>query len=169
MIPEPIRAGGLILRPWQPQEADLYVHGRDETVFEFTTESPDLDADHCAQDIRRGRADPDLAQFAICDDRGRPLGSIEVRHTADGAELSYWLMPSARGRGYARKALRAATDWARQTWGGAALTLEIRPDNEASIRTARAAGFVHWGTRLNSSCGGPAEIYRRQIERDVSG
>lgn len=164
MIPEPIRAGRLTLRPWRPQEADLYVQGRDETVFEFTTESPDLDADQCVRDIRRRREDPDLAQFAICDDEDRPLGSIEVRHTGEGAELSYWVMPSARGRGYAKTALRAATEWTERTWGGGPLTLEIRPDNEASIRTARAAGFVHWGTRLNSSCGGPAELYRRQID-----
>lgn len=168
MIPDPVRLKGVTLRAWQAGEADLYVTGRDETVFEFTTESPDLDAETCAHQIRQRRDDPDLAPFAICDEQDRPLGSIEVRRTRDGAELSYWLMPSARGRGYGKAALEAASDWAQATWGAGTLTLEIRADNEASIRTARAGGFMHWGTRLNSACGGPAELYRRRRDREVT-
>lgn len=156
------------LRAWQPGEADLYVSGRDRAVFEFTTESPELDSETCANDIRLRREDPNLAPFAICDARDQPLGNIEVRRTRGGAELSYWLMPAARGLGYGKEALRAASDWAEQTWGAGTLTLEIQPDNEASIRTARAAGFVRSGTRLNSACGGPASLYRRQRDRKVT-
>jgi ribosomal-protein-alanine N-acetyltransferase len=168
LIPEPIRAGSLTLRAWQPEEAELYVSGRDETIFEFTTESPGLDRDSCADDIRRRRHDPNLAPFAVCDDQGRPLGTIEVRRVGDEAELSYWLMGSARGRGYGKAALLAASEWAEQAWGARILTLEIRPDNEASIRTARAAGFTRSGTRLNSACGGPALLYRRRRDREMT-
>lgn len=168
MIPEPVQAGRATLRAWRSDEAGVYVAGRDEAVFEFTTESPELDEDSCADQIRRHRDDPDLAPFAICDEHDRPLGSIEVRRTRDGAELSYWVMPTVRGMGYAKAALEAASAWAEEIWGAGALTLEIRAGNEASIRTARAAGFAHWGTRLNSACGGPAELYRRKRGREVA-
>ncbi len=168
MIPEPIRAGSLTLRAWRPSEAALYVSGRDGAIFEFTTESPGLDTESCADDIRTRRDDPDMAPFAICDERDRPLGTIEVRRTRDGVELSYWLMSHARGRGHGKAALLAASKWAEQAWGAETLVLEIRPDNEASIRTALAAGFVRFGTRLNSACGGPAVLFRLQRDREMT-
>ncbi len=160
MIPPEVTAEAVKLRPWRPEEAGLYVSSRDETVFSFTTEAPQLDEAECRSNIEAARADPWQAPFAICGPDDRPVGNVAVVQRGDVAVLSYWLAPQARGRGWAVAAVRAATRWAFDTWEVSVVELEIDPANQPSVRVAEASGFRRHGIRLESACGGAALVFR---------
>lgn len=155
-----LAAGEVSLRAWEPDDARRYMELRDELVFRFTTESPDLDESRCRSNITDARADPRLAPLAICDPNGNPVGNLDVVRKGSAAVISYWLGPAARGKGWATEALMAGTDWAFSMWDLDYAELEIAPDNAASISVAEAAGYRRHGTRLESSCGGPALLFR---------
>lgn len=169
MIPEPLTAGEIALRPWGDGEGHLYMSLRDDEVFRFTTESALADAAECQAIIAAARDDPRRAALAVCDPTGTPVGNVAVHRKRDHVEVSYWLSAPARGRGWAATALRAVTAWIRSTWGEVEVWLEIDPDNQASIRVAEAAGFRRVGMRLESACGGPALVYRRMGDEQTSG
>lgn len=154
----PIAAGEVVLRPWRPEEAALYLDLRDETVFRFTTEDPDLDVVACRQNF--GADDPHHVEFAICTSAGTPVGHLALTRRGRAAMASYWLAPQGRGRGWATAALNAADAWAFANWDPDYIELEIDPANFASIGVAGRAGFTRHGLRLESACGGPAHIYR---------
>jgi RimJ/RimL family protein N-acetyltransferase len=61
------------------------------------------------------------------------------------AQLEILLAPQGRGRGLARDALRLACAWLFGTCGLERAEILTDPDNDAMIRTAQAAGFVHEG------------------------
>lgn len=161
MIPEPVAGGEVVLRPWTPEEAGLYVELRDDVVFRFTTEPQDLDERQCRANIEAAIADPDVAPFAICEKDGAVIGNLSVSCRGDTAVIAYWLAARARGRGRAAAALEAATAWAFEKWSIAHAELEIDPGNTASLRVAQAAGYRRQGLRLESACGGPAIVLRR--------
>ena len=75
-------------------------------------------------------------------------GQLNVHHVdwqnARG-ELGIWLSPQWRGMGLASDALRLAGAWFLRECGLERLELLTEPDNEAMLRAARAAGFVHEG------------------------
>jgi RimJ/RimL family protein N-acetyltransferase len=61
-------------------------------------------------------------------------------------ELTLWVAPQRRGRGFARSALRLVSPWLVQACGLRRMALLTEPDNEPMLRTARAAGFAEEGT-----------------------
>ncbi|MBV9536236.1 MAG: GNAT family N-acetyltransferase [Solirubrobacterales bacterium] len=61
------------------------------------------------------------------------------------ASVGIWVAPGARGRGLARSALRLAGRWLFDASGLERLALVTDPDNEATIKAARSAGFVYEG------------------------
>ena len=64
---------------------------------------------------------------------------------AGRAEIGYWLVPSARGRGAAAAAVRLLSRWALRELGLARLALHTHEDNVASQRVAERAGFTREG------------------------
>ncbi|MFG1997501.1 GNAT family N-acetyltransferase [Actinoplanes sp. NPDC048988] len=76
-------------------------------------------------------------------------GQISFRRLrlADGfAEISYWVLPAARGRRLASRALSALTDWAFGTLGLHRIALTHSTANPASCRVAETTGFRYEGT-----------------------
>jgi [ribosomal protein S5]-alanine N-acetyltransferase len=65
---------------------------------------------------------------------------------AGAAEVGYWLLESARGRGVARRAVGMLCDWAFATSDLEELQLTTLPGNTASERVAIACGFQPAGT-----------------------
>jgi RimJ/RimL family protein N-acetyltransferase len=61
-------------------------------------------------------------------------------------ELAYWVVPSARGRGVAPRAVEAVSGWAFSVLGLHRLELLHSVYNLASCRAAEKAGFVAEGT-----------------------
>jgi RimJ/RimL family protein N-acetyltransferase len=66
------------------------------------------------------------------------------------AEVSYFLRASARGRGFATRAVRLATRWAFDELGIERIELRVHPDNTASRRVAERAGFAREGVERAS-------------------
>lgn len=157
----------MTLRTWKPEEADTYCSLRDELVFRFTTEDPSLGPPEARRRIQGAGDDPNVVPFAIRDTSGSPVGHLSVSRLGPRVEISYWLGPGARGRGLASQALRAATRWAFDHWGPDTVRLEIDPANDASIRVAERCGYRPAGTRLESSCGGPALLFDADAARPV--
>lgn len=165
MNPPTVPAGEVSLRPWHPEEADVYAGLRDDLVLRFTTEPVSLGLDECRQNIAGALQDPNHAPFAICGPDGTPVGNVRVVRKGPTVDISYWLGAEGRGHGWASAALRAATEWAFQRWPVEEAELEIDVENQASMGVAQAAGYRREGTRILSACGGPAAIYRRSTRR----
>jgi ribosomal-protein-alanine N-acetyltransferase len=88
----------------------------------------------------------DGAAFAICDETGGCLGQVLVElRDAGRADIGYWVLPGARGRGRATSALRLVSRWALAQPGVARLQLWAVPENIPSQRVAEGAGFRREG------------------------
>ena len=61
------------------------------------------------------------------------------------AAIGYWVLPEARRRGIATRAVRLLARWAFDELAIARLELTCGPDNEASQRVAARCGFVREG------------------------
>jgi RimJ/RimL family protein N-acetyltransferase len=72
-----------------------------------------------------------------------PLGFTGLSLTTDPGvgQTGYWLLASARGRGFARAALRLVVEWGFRERRLRRIQALIEPWNEASIRVAESAGF----------------------------
>ena len=64
---------------------------------------------------------------------------------AGTAELGYWLIPRARGRGYASRAIALAARWGLVEAGLARIEALVEPENAASQRVLERAGFKREG------------------------
>jgi RimJ/RimL family protein N-acetyltransferase len=71
------------------------------------------------------------------------------RRTQGHADLGYWLLPDARGRGYASRAVRLVAIWALRTMGFPRVQLWASPDNKRSQRVADLSGFKYEGRLRN--------------------
>ena len=65
--------------------------------------------------------------------------------------VGYWLLPSARGRGIATRAVRLLSDWAARDLGVPNLRLTTEPGNERSRRVAERSGFRQIGLLRHSA------------------
>jgi RimJ/RimL family protein N-acetyltransferase len=86
------------------------------------------------------------AAFAICDPGAASGGQVLVElRDARRADVGYWLLAEARGRGRAARALRLVSCWALAQSEVARLQLWTVPGNVASQRVAERAGFQREG------------------------
>jgi RimJ/RimL family protein N-acetyltransferase len=77
----------------------------------------------------------------VAEAAGRPVGTVRIDSGSDGAELSWTVAPTHRGRGYGRQMVQEAI--ARE---GGLYWAETRPDNLASIRLVQSLGFQRGAT-----------------------
>ncbi|MFF3008561.1 GNAT family N-acetyltransferase [Kitasatospora sp. NPDC057940] len=97
-----------------------------------------------------GWAEGSAAAFAITDALDGALHGnafLGWSNQSDGiATVGYWLLPTARGRGIATRAVTAVTRWAVATADARRIELWHAVGNEASCRVADRGGFRHEGT-----------------------
>lgn len=168
---------GLLLRPWDPEsDADVAAWLRGVTDPEFrrwnTPLVPVTDTAG-ARDSLRVRAaraqEGSAASFLIADAEsggGTALGHIGVNdiHRLLGvARVGYWVLPEARGRGVATRALGLVAGWAFREVGLHRLELGHAVGHEASCRVAEHCGFRYEGTLR----GALLEAERRDAFRDA--
>ncbi len=93
------------------------------------------------------RSQGDTRAFALREcSSGELAGGCEIRLRESGrAEMSYWVFPPFRARGFARRGVQLLCEWAFAVLGVARIELYIEPDNEGSLRVARHVGFVEEG------------------------
>ncbi|GAA2191767.1 GNAT family N-acetyltransferase [Micromonospora lupini] len=147
---------GLTLRPW---------HDGDAPVVRAAFDCPAIQRWHAlrlddepearawtAQWVGRWRAET-AASWAIVDAGDRPVGQVGLRQVSlveASADVSYWVLPAARGRGVAAAALRALTRWSFAA-GLHRLAVEHSTGNAASCRVATRAGFTPEGVVRGSA------------------
>ena len=141
------------LRPWRLEDArDIAVMADDDHVRHWSSLPDDVEAW-----LARERAQARGPSRAIClagDDRA--LGKVALRLpgraspattcaaivTSDHpvGELSYWLVPAARGRGLANAAVLAMMRSIADTTDVRSVVLDIEEHNAASMRLAERLG-----------------------------
>jgi len=88
------------------------------------------------------------AGWAVCDDQGL-LGRMSLRaNLAEGlGDVAYWVLPEARGRDVAARALRTMSTWSFLHVGLHRIELAHSTRNTGSCRVAVKAGYVLEGTK----------------------
>jgi RimJ/RimL family protein N-acetyltransferase len=146
---------GVVLRPWADGDAPaLQVAYTDPAIQRWhIREIGSLDeACELIAAWRRAWGQEQRLEWAIADADGALLGRLALKDLVlfDGiAEVAYWTVPAARGRGLAPRALMAVSQWAFSV-GFRRLQLQHSTLNPASCRVAEKAGFSSEGTRLGA-------------------
>jgi RimJ/RimL family protein N-acetyltransferase len=153
-----LRGHGLRLRLWDPDsEADVESWLRGRTDPEFRRWNTPLILDKDLADARKSLAshvqnvaDGTGMPFCITDEAtGATLGQVSlgvVSRPLRYGRVGYWVLPEARGRGIATRALLLATRWALTEFGLFRLELGHALGHEASCRIAERSGFRYEGT-----------------------
>jgi [ribosomal protein S5]-alanine N-acetyltransferase len=144
-------SNGLLVRPWQAEDAPA--------VFE-AYQDPEIQRWHVRSMIDLSEAEAWIGSWP---DRWREETGADWAVMADGvvtgrvgiksfdlwegiAELSYWVLPAARGRNIAARAVTSVSGWAFDALGLHRLELKHASANHASCRAATKAGFRPEGT-----------------------
>ncbi len=142
-----LRAGDLLLRAWSMADVPVVLAAAADPYIPQITTVPATGGEQAGRAfVRRqwDRARSSLGySFAICHPV-RAVGQIGLWPRDDVASVGYWLVPDARGRGLASRALGLLVDWASAN-GHVELELFAEPWNEASLATGRRCGFVERG------------------------
>ncbi|NEA35759.1 GNAT family N-acetyltransferase [Streptomyces sp. SID13031] len=142
----------LVLRPWSAADAPMV-----QTAFSCPDiqrwhvrrlDTPEEAVEWTAQWQSRWAAD-EAASWAVVDSDNEPLGQVGLRSislTEASAGVSYWVLPAARGRGLAARAVRSMQVWAFGELGFNRLDIQHSTRNEASCKVAGKTGFALEGT-----------------------
>jgi RimJ/RimL family protein N-acetyltransferase len=157
----PLSDGLVMLRP--PDERDLAaidlgIH--DPDVVRWFGRPASSAADVLAEN--RTRWADGSPTFSICEMDGECVGHAWVNLGTNDASIGYvgyWLLPNARGRGLATRAVRLLSEWAVHHLG---LTLRLVTElgNERSQRVAERSGF-----RRSAILPGRGEIDGRPVDQ----
>ncbi len=145
--PVELAVGGLRLRPWRVEDADdVFAALRDDEVRlwngfgEVTLEDVGVWLTR-----RMNWSSGTHASWAVEHERtGELLGSVSL-HSIDrahgDAQIGYWTVPDARGRGVATNVVDAVSRWAFERLPVDRIELCHAVENEASGRVAAKAGY----------------------------
>jgi RimJ/RimL family protein N-acetyltransferase len=147
----------LALRPWRDSDA---------TVVRTAFDCPEIQRWHVRRMDSHAEAlawitkwaagwdDEAEASWAIVDHRDdEPIGQVGLRAISlfeASAQLSYWVLPDARGAEVAVRAARALTRWTFDTARLHRIGLQHSTANAASCRVAAKLGFDLEGTARSS-------------------
>ncbi len=91
---------------------------------------------------RRRWDDGTAATFAICDAADECAGHVFINLSGERrGSVGYWLLPRARGKGLATRAVRLVSAWALRDLGLARLALLTEPSNRLSQGVAERSGL----------------------------
>ena len=106
--------------------------------------------------LNRRRAAAGSPTFCVCESDDRCVGLAWMNRSPDdkaSGSIGYWLLPEARGRGLATRAVRLIADWARRQGGIERLRIVVAADNAASRAVAERSGFREVERRLVTAAG----------------
>ncbi|HEY3506011.1 MAG TPA: GNAT family N-acetyltransferase [Actinocatenispora sp.] len=150
--PQPtLAADGLTLRPWRAGDAPYLVEAyEDETIRRWHVRSMSDPEAHAWINGRAARWAAETGADWAVTEHGVPVGRLGLKQLdlVDGAaEVAYWVLPAARGRAVAPRAVAALTRWCFTDLGLHRLEILHSTANEASCRVAAKAGFAYEGTK----------------------
>ncbi len=146
-----IHANGIVLRPWQPADRAAVVAAYADPAIQrwhCRSMTDDEARDWIAAWPGRWRGETGAGWAVV--EAGHVAGQVSLRRVdlVEGlADVSYWVLPGARGRGIAARALSAVAAWSFQTLRLHRVELSHSTANAASCRVAHRAGFVAEGTK----------------------
>jgi ribosomal-protein-alanine N-acetyltransferase len=178
--PQPtLTAGdGALLRPWSLGDADAVMDAfHDQAIQRWHVRRADSPAE--AQEwIADWQADWPReagAHWAVVEaGTDALLGRVALKHLqfSDGtADVAYWTVPAARGRGVCPRAVDAMASWAFDVAGFHRLDLEHAVANTASCRVAEKAGFALEGVRRSAwlLADGRCDVHAHARLREAAG
>jgi RimJ/RimL family protein N-acetyltransferase len=154
--PQPVlHADGLTLRPWRAGDAETVVAAyADPGIRRWHARAMTADeADAWVAHWSDRWHDETGAGWAVTVDDDA-VGQISLRKLDHGdglSEVSYWVLPGARGRGVATTALRTVATWGFEVAGLHRIEVDHSVLNDASCRVATRAGFPLEGTKREAA------------------
>ena len=143
----------LLLRPWGTGDtAAVVVAFADAAIQKWHMRHIDSEgeaSEWIASWEQRWFAETDAAWAVAYRSTGEAIGYVALRSVmlaAAQAQLSYWVVPLARGNGIATRAAAALTQWGFHDLGLHRIFLVHSLENEPSCRVAESAGFTVEGT-----------------------
>ena len=147
----------MLLRPWSLGDAQAVMDAyQDEAIQRWHVQRADSLAEtrEWIAGWQGGWAAETGAHWAVADaGSGVLLGRAALKHLkfSDGtADVAYWTVPAARGKGVCPRAVDAMASWAFGVAGFHRLDLEHAVGNTASCRVAGKAGFAAEGVRRSA-------------------
>jgi [ribosomal protein S5]-alanine N-acetyltransferase len=148
---------GVLLRPWSLGDAQAVMDAyQDEAIQRWHVQR----ADSLAETLgwiagwQGGWAAETGAHWAVVDaDSDILLGRAALKHlkfSGGTADVAYWTVPAARGKGVCPRAVDAMASWAFEEAGFHRLDLEHAMGNTASCRVAQKTGFEAEGVRRSA-------------------
>ncbi|MBV8928049.1 MAG: GNAT family N-acetyltransferase [Mycobacteriaceae bacterium] len=163
--PLDVVAYGVLLRPWRDDDIDALWEALQDPEIRFWNGSGSGSYDD-AVDFIRSRQDwssGDHASWAVADPTTRALtGSVSlyaIDRVNAAAEIGYWTVAAARGRGVATAAVAAACDWAFVALELERIALRHAAANVGSARVAERAGFSFEGRSRRSYRYGDGQLH----------
>lgn len=151
----------LELRLIEPEHAEALFEVIDANREHVGRRMPWVEFTHTAEDTRtfskqalRDFAERKQLQLCILE-RGRIVGAtgwidwkqgVQESVANGSADIGYWLIAEATGRGIVTRCVKQLLDLAFDTYGMFRITIRCEPDNERSAGVPRRLGFTHEGT-----------------------
>ena len=139
----PLSDGSVWLRASELRDAPAIEAGiRDPDVIRWIGPTEGSAIDVLA--LNRERWASGSPTLSICERDGTCVGLvwINLRETDRATGwVGYWLLPTARGRGLATRAVRLISAWAVCQMGLTKIRLTTEPENDPSRRVAERSGF----------------------------
>lgn len=152
----PLSDGRIGLRRWREADVEcIRLAGADPRIPQGTTVpalfTPAEGLAFIHRQWRRVENGDGVSQAVVEVDSGRAVGLMWVglRSQSHVGGLGYWIVPPARGRGVASAAVRLVVPWALEALRLRRLEAWVEPDNLASQRVLRRAGFQQEGRLRN--------------------
>ncbi|GGK15457.1 hypothetical protein GCM10010124_05240 [Pilimelia terevasa] len=150
MEPGRISADGLVLRPWRSTDVAAVTAACQDPLIPRWTDVPspyrreharEWIEEQCPAQYAAGTAAPLGAFDADSGDLLASCGFVALDRAAGEAEVGYWTVAAARGRGVAERAARALLGWGFGTLGLERVTWRAEVGNHASRLVALRLGF----------------------------
>lgn len=149
----PLADDAVLLRPWRKTDVQAQLAAfRDPLFRRFSDWAPETE-DGVRRNLvedERARHRGEQLEWALVEpgDDHVVLGGASLNHVdleMGRAAVGFWLVPEARGRGVATRAVRLVAGWAFAELDLERLELTCGPDNDAAQRVAERCGFTREG------------------------
>jgi ribosomal-protein-alanine N-acetyltransferase len=149
-MPETLSGDGVALRRVRPDDAPAYVAAfRDDPelgrLLGMEQDPDEASVRERAERLPALAAEGKVVELAI----GEPFAGTVSLHSIDEhhrrAEIGFWLVPGARGRGLGSRAVALAVTWAFGELDLLRVEMTTTPDNAAVFALARRLGFTQEG------------------------
>ena len=164
----PLTDGVVTLRPADDSDIDAIDRGIADPDVVRWIGRPTMSAGEVLELNRSRWLDGTGPTFAICGADDGCIGHVWLNHhEGDRWSIGYWLLPEARGHGFATRAVGLVSTWAFRDLGVTELSLVTDGTNPRSQRVAERSGFKREGTARSAvdAEGRPVELLDYRLRR----